>query len=351
VVTVGDLWSVDKRYVNKKDFVSNNKAAIPFDPSVADESIFSAEIQNTPSLKSKVESYQADAMNRGKRKAGNSSAEENKSRFRGLLANTNYRVLNLSTSTFNDAATSFFHKSVGGYSAAKLERYQEFIEFQLQPAIQQLIKTLNSRPTDSMMTASLSQLNALNMLNTRYIIYSKDAPPIVNKNAFGNAWFVDEVKEVANADEEIKALDSSFSARETAVVDKRFYAQVNGWRPMKDSSASVKLDSYAPNKLEYSYSCKNEQVLVFSEIYYEKGWNAFIDGKSVPHFRTNYLLRGMKVPDGNHKIEFRFEPTLYYSTERISMAVSGLIGLLAIGILLIELRRKKTLQKETSQQS
>jgi hypothetical protein len=341
VATIGDLWSVDKRYVNKKDFVSNNKAAIPFDPSVADEAIFSAEIQKNPTLKSKVDSYQVEAMKRVKKKSGNQTAEENKSRFRGLLANTDYRVLNLSTSTFNDAATSFFHKSVGGYSAAKLERYQEFIEFKLQPAIQQFINVLNKRPTDSLLNASLSQLNAFNMLNTRYIIYSKDSPPILNKNALGNAWFVENVKEVANADEEITAIDSTFSAKKTALVDKRFHDQLEGWKSVKDSTATVKLDSYAPNQLNYSYTCRNEQVIVFSEIYYDKGWNAFIDGKSVPHFRTNYVLRGMRVPGGSHKIELRFEPTLYYSAERISMAVSGFIGLLAIGILIVELRRKK----------
>jgi uncharacterized membrane protein YfhO len=189
------------------------------------------------------------------------------------------------------------------------------------------------------------------MLNTRYIIYSKDSPPILNKNALGNAWFVENVKEVANADEEITAIDSTFSAKKTALVDKRFHDQLEGWKSVIDSTATVKLDSYAPNQLHYSYTCRNEQVIVFSEIYYDKGWNAFIDGKSAPHFRTDYVLRGMRVPGGSHKIELRFEPTLYNSTERISMAVSGFIGLLAIGILIVELRRKKLLEEEQKQQA
>jgi len=107
------------------------------------------------------------------------------------------------------------------------------------------------------------------------------------------------------------------------------------------------LEGYSPNKLQYNYTCKTEQVIVFSEIYYEKGWNAFIDGTPTPHFRTNYVLRGMKVPEGSHKIEFRFEPELYYTTERISMAVSGFLGLLALGILIVEIRRKSNTADQT----
>jgi hypothetical protein len=345
VITVGDLFSVDKRYVNKKDFVSNSKAAIPYDPSAADEAIFNLEVQKSPGLKGKIDAYQTEGLARKNRiKSGSPAADENKYRFRGLLANTNYRVLNLSTSTFNDAATSFYHKSVGGYSAVKLERYQELIEFHLSNNIQSLSGMLRSGMTDSVFRAGMKNLYALNMLNAKYIIYNPNAAPLVNPAALGNAWFVRDIKQVNSADEEIKAMGPGFKPENTAIVDKRFADQLKGSVNF-DSSASIQLNSYAPNKLEYSYNSSVAGTVIFSEVYYAKGWNAFVDGNPAPHFRANYVLRGMNVPAGNHKIEFRFEPELYHTTETVGMAASGLVLLLALGLLVMAFKKNKSVKQ------
>ncbi len=341
IITVSDLWSVDKRYVNKKDFVSNAKSAVPFSPSAADEAVFALEMQRDPSLVQKVETYKNEGMKRAK-KAGGAGVDDAKFRFRGLLANTDYRVLNIAANTFNDAGTSFFHKSVGGYSAVKLERYQEFIENHISPNIQTLIATFNNRPSDSLISATMSRLYALNLLNTRYIIYNEKAPPLVNNAALGNAWFVSQVKEVESADAEMAAMDSTFNPGTTALIDKRFKDQLNGWKPQVDSSARVTLDSYAPNALSYSYASSVEQLVIFSEIYYAKGWNAYLDGTPAPHFRADYILRGMKVPAGKHTLEFRFEPKAYYNSEKVSLASSGLLILLVLLALGMELRKKKS---------
>ena len=339
VITVGDLFSVDKRYVNKKDFISRNKIAIPYEPGIPDEAVYSMELQADPSLKGKIDAYIAEAKKNSGSKS-NGAAEEAKTRFRGLLANTDYRVLNLTTSTFNDAATSFYHKSVGGYSAAKLERYQEFIEYHLQKNIQELGRLFNSRPTDSTMKAGMQRLYALNMLNTKYIIYSQEGPPINNSAALGNAWFVNEIKMVKNANEEIQAMDASFNPKQTAIVDQRFSQQVSGVKPGGDASASIMLTSYAPNLLTYDYQSSFGQVAVFSEIYYAKGWHAYIDGSPAPHFRTNYILRGMIVPAGKHKIEFKFEPAVYYTTEKVSMASSVVLIIVALGSIVMWYRKR-----------
>jgi hypothetical protein len=346
VIAVSDLFSVDKRYVNKKDFVSNSKAAIPYDPSAADEAIFNLEVQQNQGLKGKIDSYQAEGLARKNRiKSGSPAADENKYRFRGLLANTNYRVLNLSTSTFNDAATSFYHKSVGGYSAVKLERYQELIEFHISNNIQSLSGMLRSGMSDSVFKAGMSNLYALNMLNAKYIIYNPSASPLVNPSALGNAWFVNEIKQVASANEEIKAMGAGFNPKNTAIVDKRFADQLKGSVNF-DSSATIQLNSYAPNKLEYSYNSSVAGTVIFSEVYYAKGWNAFVDGNPAPHFRANYVLRGMNVPAGKHTIEFRFEPSLYHSTEKISLATSGLLLLLAAGLLFMAFRKQSQTAKQ-----
>ena len=339
VFTIGDLWSIDKRYVNKKDFISNSRMEVPFSPSAADEAVYAMEIQSNPALQQKIDAHKQEGMAR-KRKSSSGSADEAKYRFRGLLANTDYRVLNVGSDMFNDAATSFFHKSVGGYSAAKLERYQEFIEFQLQPSIQNIFTAFNSSPTDSSLRAMLSQQYALNMLNTKYIIYNEKASPLVNRSALGNAWFVSSLQEVASADEEIKALKPGFNPAQTAIVDVRFHDVWTGWNPKTDSSAYIKQLSYAPNELTYESNSSVEQIAVFSEIYYAKGWKAFIDGTEVPHFRVNYILRAMKIPAGKHSIEFKFDPEVYHTTETIAMASSGLLILLSLVLLVMQLRKK-----------
>jgi hypothetical protein len=340
VLTIGDLWSVDKRYVNKKDFIASSRLEIPFSPSAADEAIYSSEIKMNPGLQQKIDNYKQEVQSR-KKKSGQGAANEAKNRFRGLLANTDYRVLNAASDMFNDAGTSFFHKSVGGYSAAKLERYQEFIEFQLQPSIQNIFGAFNSNPSDSSLNEMLSQQYALNMLNTKYIIYNQKAPPLSNKYALGNAWFVSNLQEVPSADEEIKALKPGFNPAETAIVDVRFHDDWAAWKHTSDSSASIIQTSYAPNALTYKSNSSVEQIAVFSEIYYAKGWKAFIDGTEVPHFRVNYILRAMKVPAGKHTIEFKFDPEVYHTTEAIAKASSGFLILLILVLLGLQFKKKR----------
>ena len=337
VFSVADLWSVDKRYVNKKDFISNAKMEVPFSPSAADEAIYAMEIKRNPGLQAKIDAFKQE--NKKSKKRGG-AGDEAKYRYRGLLANTDYRVFNLASDYFNDARTSFFHKSVGGYSAAKLERYQEYIEYQLSPTIQAIYAGFKSNPNDSTLQAMLQKQYAINMLNTRYLIYSDQAPPLVNTHALGNAWFVEEVQEVANADEEITALRPGFDPAKTAIVDARFHDAWSTWSHKSDSSASIVLDSYAPNKLTYTSNSSQEQIAVFSEIYYAKGWKAYVDGVETPHFRVNYILRAMKLPAGKHSVEFVFDPEVYHTTEHIAMASSGLLIILSLLLLFFELRKK-----------
>lgn len=264
-----DLWAVDKRYMNNDNFVSKKEAREPFQMTLANKQI----------LQDK---------------------------------DPNFRVLNLTVNTFNDASTSYFHKSIGGYHGAKMKRYQELIEYQI----------------------SKNNMEVLNMLNTKYfIIPDNKRMPVAqqNPNALGNAWFVNDFRIVPNADAELEALTDLDPSRE-AIIDQRFESFVAGKEFTKDSVSSIKLDSYKPNQLIYSAKCNEEELAVFSEIYYPKGWNAFIDGHPVNHFSVNYVLRALVIPAGNHKIEFKFEPESYFMGNKISLASSIV---LILGLILI----------------
>ncbi|MEI6059582.1 MAG: YfhO family protein [Bacteroidota bacterium] len=274
-----DMWSVDRRYVNDESFVRKSIAAVPFQPSTVDQII----------MKDK---------------------------------DPNYRVLNQSVGNpFADASTSYFHKSLGGYHGAKLRRYQELID-------QHLLK---------------GNMNVYNMLNTKYFILAgeKGGPPQmqINMQALGNAWFVNNAHAVNTADEEINAL-TDFVPAETAIYDKRFQDQVKGHMISKDTLATIALTVYSPNHLTYQSNAEKEQLAVFSEIYYDKGWNAYIDGKKSPYFRANYVLRAMIVPAGKHTIEYKFEPVVYKTGEKISLASSVLLILLSLGGLGFKATRK-----------
>ena len=239
----------------------------------------------------------------------------------------NYRVFNQTVSPFNDASTSYFHKSIGGYHGAKLRRYQEIIDHHL----------------------SKGNMSVFNMLNTKYFISENKQtgqPEMqINMQAMGNAWFVNNAHKVENADEEINAL-TDFVPGETAVYDKRYENQVTGHTISKDTTATISLTEYQPNHLTYKSDSKKEQLAVFSEIYYEKGWNAFIDGKPSPYFRADYILRAMIVPEGKHVIEFKFDPPVYRIGEKISLASSLLLVLLALGLLGFEVRKPKAAVKK-----
>jgi len=237
--------------------------------------------------------------------------------------NLNYRVMNTSVSTFNDATTSFFHNSIGGYHGAKMKRYQELIERHI----------------------ARGNMAVLNMLNTKYFIVSdrevNQPMKQTNPGALGNAWTVEQIRWVDNADAEIAALNGFNPARE-AVVDMRFRPVLEGFTALYDSSASVRLVSYEPNHLVYEYEAQLPQMVVFSEIFYSKGWNAYIDGAPAPHIRANYVLRAMVLPAGKHEIVFRFEPKSYVRGEKIALASSIGILLLIFGVMAKEyLDRRK----------
>jgi len=290
-----DLWAVDKRYLNSEDFVSKRVERIPFTASIADKFI----------LKD---------------------------------PDPDFRVLNLTVSTFNDATTSYFHKSIGGYHGAKMRRYQELINYAINNEIKMLFTALNESSSELQIQSTLMNLSVLNMLNTKYIILSPNMIPMMNKFRLGNAWFVNSIKEVENANEEIQAIQN-FNPEQTAVIDKKFKDQFFKFK--KDSSATIKLTNYAPNKLTYKSETNNDQLAVFSEIYYAKGWKVYIDGKLTPHMRANYVLRALKVPAGKHKIEFKFEPEIWNWSIKISLAGSIIFILLLLLIIYFEFFRKK----------
>ena len=178
------------------------------------------------------------------------------------------------------------------------------------------------------------------MLNTKYIIYNPEAPPLENPNKLGNAWFVDNYRLVPNADSELCAL-KTFNPATTAIIDKRYANFVSNYKNKKDSASSIKLTSYKPNDLVYESKTTKDLLTMFSEIYYDKGWNVYIDGKLTPYFRANYVLRAMVVPSGTHKIEWKFEPAVYYTGEKVSLAFNILLILVVIGGFYFEFRNRK----------
>lgn len=255
----------------------------------------------------------------------------------------NFRVLNIASSTFNDALTSYHHKSIGGYHAAKLRRYQDLIDSVLTPEITQIIGVLNNQPTDSSIQAMFGNLKALNMLNMRYLIYNPQAQPIRNTEGYGHAWFVSSLKKVQTPDEELISLRST-DLQSTVVVDEsKFGAQLNGFTPANDTTAIIALKYWSPNKLEYNSTASTEQVAVFSEVYYNqgKGWKAYIDGKPAEHFRANYVLRAMRVPAGTHTIEFRMEPESYFLGRKIDLIGSIIVLLAVAAALFLEWRNRR----------
>ena len=298
ILVLFDLALIDKIFLNDSNFTSKQEAKNPFPETVADKAI--------------LEDKDPD-----------------------------YRVFDISDpqQTFNSARTAYYHKSIGGYHAAKLRRYQELIEHQLYNNMQSIIGTLRENPTDSALRVTLSQQGVLNMLNMRYLIYSPDAPPIKNRYALGNAWFVDDVKMVKNADEELEAVGVINPAR-TIVVDERYKAQLDGFAPKADNSATIKLTDYRTNHLTYESNAASEQLAVFSEIYY-KDWNAYIDGELKPHFSGDWVLRAMRVPAGKHTIEFKFEPAKYYTGEKIALASCLVLFVFVIVSLFFTWKKKK----------
>ena len=295
VLFLTDMWLIDKRYLSSDKFVRKEAKAKLQAPTTADTYIL-----------------------------------QDKSYF---------RVLNVSVSPFNDASSSHFHKSIGGYHGAKLKRYQELIDTSLISNIS-VIRTIGSSAKSIEDFESVfNSTSALNMLNTKYVIYSPEAPPLVNNKALGNAWFVENPLFADNANEEISGVNRINPATQT-VIDKRFQNLVTKSSYPVANEDTIDLKSYEPNELVYTSSAAEEKLAVFSEIYYPAGWKSYIDGKEIPHFRVNYVLRGMIIPAGDHEIKFRFEPASYIVGNKISYASSAIFILLILGYFLKEMRSK-----------
>ena len=247
-----------------------------------------------------------------------------------------YRVLNLASNTFNENNTAYWHKSVGGYHAAKLRRYQEMIEEHISGEMQGLYKAVADAGGE-MEKLNPAEFPVLNMLNTRYFIFplqGGQTVPLDNPFALGNAWFVDEVQYVDDANEEIEAIHG-FNPLQTAVVDKKFETLVKA--VPSDSTATIELVSYEPNYLKYEVNSDKGGTIVFSEIYYP-GWQSSIDGEEAPHGRANYILRAMNVPAGKHVVEFKFDPDSLHVTETIAFIALGLLALMAIVVIFLKVK-------------
>lgn len=298
ILCLADMWGVNKRYLNDAQFVPHSIRTETFTKTNTDELI----LQDT---------------------------------------SLDYRVLNFATSTFDDNNTSYWHKSVGGYHPAKLRRYQEMIEHHISPEMQAAYKAIATAGGE-MDSVDANKFRILNMLNTKYFIFpagqQRQTVPILNPHAYGNAWFVNKVQYVNNANEEIDALDSIIPT-ETAVVDARFKDVLKGaTESYKDSLSSICLTSYAPNRLTYETNNAQDGIAVFSEIYYPDGWHVTIDGQPAELARADYILRTMYVPAGQHTIEMRFDPTSLHVTEGIAY---GALALLVIGIIVVVLIAKR----------
>ena len=293
VLCLVDMWSVNKRYLYDEQFVEKQVQTQGFQPTETDKMILEDE-------------------------------------------SLDYRVLNLASNTFNENNTAYWHKSVGGYHAAKLRRYQEMIEEHISGEMSALFKAVADAEGD-MEQLDGTGFPVVNMLNTKYFIFPLQGGqtlPLPNPHAMGNAWFVNEVQYVNNANEEIEAIHG-LNPSETTVVDKRFEVVV---KPMaSDSTASIRLVTYEPNYLKYEVDSKTGGTIVFSEIYYP-GWRSSIDGQEVPHGRANYILRAMNVPAGKHEVEFSFDPVSLHVTENIATIALGLLALAALAMAFLKIK-------------
>ncbi len=340
-----DLWVVDKRYVNNDkergrylSWEDERASRLPFKPTEADKAILQAEWSPAADaifqeLLARTKAARADEKGRD-RMVGKD--EEELLRFAALRRAKEHRVLTLAD-PFNDSKVSYFHKSVGGYHGAKLKRYQELIEFQLSPAMQRVITALQTGTSIQAMDSLLAREGVLNMLNTRHLIYSNERAPITNTNALGSAWFVDELRWMKNADEEITTLGAIDPSR-TALVDERQRELVGSTQAVADPSASIELEQYATNELRYRSRSAQGGIAVLSAIWYGPDWQAYIDGKPAPHFRANYVLRGIALPAGEHELVFKLESRAHRTGQTVSMAASIAVLLLVLGALFRRLR-------------
>ena len=279
VLVMVDMFTIDKRYLNNSNFIDKRKADKPFVMSDVDKQI----------LQDK---------------------------------DLDYRVINLTVSTFNDASTSYFHKSIGGYSGAKLRRYQDIID-----------QYLSKR--------DLNYWKVLNMLNTKYVIYPTDNKRMASKNyeAFGNAWIASEIKWVATPNEEIDAIADT-DVRNVAIVNEEFRNMVGGFNATP-AEGTIQLVDYKPNQLKYSFDSSKDELVVFSEIWTKKGWTMWVDGVETPLLRADYILRSAVIPAGQHEIVMRYEPSIWHIGNTIQLITSLLILLGMITVIYLWFKQRK----------
>ena len=281
VLVVMDMFPINKRYLNNDNFIDSRRFDKPFVMSEIDKQIL----------------------------------QDN---------SLNYRVMNLTTSTFNDASTSYFHKSIGGYHGAKLRRYQDIINHYLGG---------NNVGSDGFW-------NVLNMLNTKYLIYPQNNnKPVAmpNPDAFGNAWLVSDIKWVATPNEEIAAIENT-NVKTAAIVNEEFRNTIGDFNPTS-GFGTIQLASYKPNELIYNFNSSKDELVVFSEIWTSKGWTMWIDGKESPLIRADYILRAAVVPAGNHEIMMRYEPKIWKVGNTIQFVSSLILILGLIGAIVLTYRK------------
>ena len=294
VLLLADLWGVDKRYLNKDHFVTERNFDAQFNPRPVDNAIH----QDT---------------------------------------DLSYRVLDLSVNTFNDAIVSYHHKTVGGYSPAKLQRYQDLIEFHIAPEMSRLAGDINAAVSSAKSIAdlevSMKYYPVLAMLNTKYIVIDGNSYPLTYSQALGNAWFVERSRTATTADAEMAALGEIDPAREAVIFDAQAAEGTAAEYPGA-AEGSIVLKEYSPNRLSYDVSAAASGLAVFSEIYYPAGWKAYIDGEEVPILRADYTLRALLIDEGDHEVEFVYDPGSFTLGKNISLASSLAIILALAGCIL-----------------
>ena len=298
VLCLGDLWHINKRYLNDGMFVPKSEREAPQQMTQTDEQIL-----HDKSL--------------------------------------DYRVLNLASNTFNENETSYYHKSIGGYHAAKLRRYQEMIEQYISPEMQAMMNAVADAAGDMTQVNGDSIFPVLNMLNTKYIIFplqGGQTVPLQNPYTYGNAWFVDKLQYVQNANEEIDGV-GRIDLRHEAVADAQFKAQL-GEAVEQDTASIVTITAYEPNQLKYDVNSGKGGVIVFSEVYYP-GWTATVDGEPAELGRVNYILRALNVKPGKHEVVLSFFPKSVDVTETIAYVSYVVLILVLLGAVFMEYRRRK----------
>jgi hypothetical protein len=308
VLVLVDMWPIDRKFFNDDNFVKDKNMKSYFAKKPWEETILNKEKDNL-----------------------------------------SYRVFNLTDpqGPFNDARTSYYFKSIGGYSAAKLRRYQDLIDAHLtseiNPMYQSIMQQGNNlflRPSDT------TGYPVLNMMNMKYAILNPENPMIVeNPNAMGNAWFVDNVMIAQTPNEESDALNT-INLHNTLVTDVKFQDFVKDFRPHHDETAKIQLTKYAPDYVEYDYTAAEDGIAVFSEIYYPYGWKAYIDGKFADHFRANYTLRALNVPAGKHHIRFEFRPDTVEKWGKVAIACKYVMNLTILSIIGFAIYRSVRKRKE-----